>query len=171
MNDYTSIGKIVATFGLEGELVLLHSLGKKTALKDVKAVFIEEMKGSYIPWFLQSSKAKNEEEIFLQLEGITSKEAARRLTNKKVWLLTADFRRLVGKTSPVALLGYTIFDEDEPVGTIEEVIEQPHQVLLRTTYRQKEALIPLHQETLLEIDHKKQQVIMSLPEGLLDIFL
>lgn len=171
MNEYTSIGKIVASFGLEGELVLVHSLGKKTNLKDVNAVFIEELKGSFLPWFVTGSKAKSDTEILMKLEGVSSKEAAKPLTGKKIWLRNEDFRKLVGKHSPVALLGYRLFNGKEDLGFIEEVIEQPHQVLLRITYQSKEALIPLHEETLRSIDHQKQQVFVTLPEGLLDVFL
>lgn len=170
MSEYTSIGKIVAAFGLQGELILLHALGKKTDLKKIPVIFIEETKGSYIPWFVVSSKAKTEEEMYIKVEGVDTKEAAKRLTQKKVWLKTEDFRKLAGKSSPIALIGYTLINEDENLGAIEEVIEQPHQVLLRITLNGNEALIPLHEETLDNIDHKKQEVHVTLPDGLLDIY-
>lgn len=65
---------------------------------------------------------------------------------------------------------FLITDEDENLGPIEEVIEQPHQVLLRISLDGKEALIPLHAESLDRIDHKKKQVYVILPDGLLDIY-
>jgi 16S rRNA processing protein RimM len=170
MSEYTSIGKIVAAFGLQGELILQHALGKKTDLKKTQVIFIEEIKGSYIPWFVVSSKAKTDDEMYVKVEGVNTKEAAKRLTQKKVWLKTEDFRKLAGKSSPIALIGYTLINEDEDLGAIEEVIEQPHQVLLRITLNGNEALIPLHEETLDEIDHKKQEVHVTLPDGLLDIY-
>lgn len=170
MGEYTSIGKIVATFGLSGEVILKHGLGKKTALKDVTVIFIEEMKNSFIPWFVVESKAKTEDEIYLKVEGVNSKESAQRLTQKKVWLKTEDFRKLAGKSSPIALIGYLLINEGEELATIEEVIEQPHQVLLRIMLSGNEALIPLHDETLDKIDHKKQQVHVTLPDGLLDVY-
>lgn len=170
MGEYTSIGKIVATFGLSGEVILKHGLGKKTALKDVTVIFIEEMKNSFIPWFVVDSKAKTEDEIYLKVEGVNSKESAQRLTQKKVWLKTEDFRKLAGKSSPIALIGYLLINEGEELATIEEVIEQPHQVLLRIMLSGNEALIPLHDETLDKIDHKKQQVHVTLPDGLLDVY-
>ncbi len=63
-----------------------------------------------------------------------------------------------------------LINEIEELGVIEEVIEQPHQVLLRITLEGNEALIPLHDETLDKIDHKKQQVHVTLPDGLLDVY-
>lgn len=42
MKDYFSIGKIAATHGLSGEVVLQHALGKKTDLKGLQTIFIEE---------------------------------------------------------------------------------------------------------------------------------
>jgi 16S rRNA processing protein RimM len=53
---------------------------------------------------------------------------------------------------------------------IEEVINQPHQILLRITLKGKEVLIPLHEESLDKIDHVKKQVHVILPDGLLEIY-
>jgi 16S rRNA processing protein RimM len=170
MKEYIHIGKLVASFGLKGELILKHALGKKTILKDIEALFVEENKGSYLPYFVESSKAKDHEETFLKLEGIDTKESANRLTTKNAWLLDEDFRKLAGKTAAISLLGFHLISEGDDLGPIEEVIEQPHQVLLRIDLEGKEALIPLHAETLDKIDHKKKQVHVTLPDGLLDIY-
>jgi len=104
------------------------------------------------------------------LEGILTKEQAHRLISKQVWLLDTDFRRLAGNSSPISLLGYKLFNEEEHIGNIEEVIEQPHQVLLKITYNGNDALIPLHDETLDKIDRKKGEVYVTLPDGLLEIY-
>lgn len=170
MQDYINIGKIVAAFGLKGEVILKHALGKKTTLKGVEALFVEELKGSYLPYFIESSKAKSHEETYVKLESIDNKESANRLTTRNVWLTDADFRKLAGKTAPISLLGFELINEGESLGPVAEVIEQPHQVLLRIDLDGKEALIPLHDETLDKIDHAKKQVHVTLPDGLLDIY-
>lgn len=170
MNNYINIGRMVASFGLKGELILKHALGKKTILKGIEAVFIEMNKGSYLPYFVESSKAKDHEETYVKLEGVDTRETANRLSTKNVWLLDDDFRKLAGKTAPISLLGYQLISDEGNLGPIEEVIEQPHQVLLRISLDGKEALIPLHAETLKGIDHKKKQVQVELPDGLLDIY-
>ena len=171
MESYIHIGRIVASFGLKGDVILQHALGKKTALKDVKVLFVEEQKGSYLPYFIESTKAKDHNETYIKLEGINTKEAAVRISTRNVWLKDADFRKLAGKSSPISLLGYAVITyEEENLGPVEEVIEQPHQVLLKLTLDGNEALIPLHEETLDGIDHEKKEIRVVLPDGLLDIY-
>jgi len=170
MTEYFKIGKFVGTFGIKGELVLKHNLGKKTSLKGLKAIFIEERKESFIPWFIENSKIKNGEEIFLKLEGINVREQAIKLTQKEAWLPEEEFKKYAAKTSPINLLGYDIIEGERVLGKILEVIEQQHQILCRIEFNDREAYIPLHQETIQKIDNKKQQVIVSLPPGLLEIY-
>jgi len=170
MTEYFKVGKLVATFGLKGELVLKHNLGKKTSLKGLAAVFIEERKESFIPWFVESTKIKTDEEIYLKLEGLNSREQASKLTQKEVWLPEADFKKFSSKSSPINLLGFEIIEEEKPLGKILEVIEQPHQLLCRIEINGKEVLIPLHEETIIKLDKRKQQVIVELPPGLLEIY-
>lgn len=169
--EYYKIGKLVAVHGLNGELVLKHELGKKTSLKGLEALFIEEKKSSFIPWFIETTKIKNEEEILLKLEGVDTREAAMKLTQKEIWLPETDFKKFAARSSPVNLLGYTIINQKERLGEILEVIEQPHQLLCRLEIQSKEVLIPLHEEFLRKVDHKKKQVIVELPDGLLEIYL
>ncbi len=170
MNQLINIGKIVATFGVKGEVILKHGLGKKTNLKGVEVIFIEQVKGSTIPYFVQSSKAKTFDEMYVLLEGMTSKETAHKLISRPVWLQEQDFRKLAGKQSAIALIGYSLINEGTVVGNVDSVIEQPHQVLLSVNYKGKEALIPLHEDSLQKIDHTQKQVHVVLPDGLLDIY-
>ena len=171
MTEYFKIGKIVSTFGLKGEVVLKHNLGKKTSLKGLKALFVEERKESFIPWFVEAARIKNEEELFVKFEGVNTKEAANKLAQKEAWMAEEDFKKFSSKSAPINLLGYAILEGDEDLGTVLEVIEQPNQVLCRIDYKGKEALIPLHEDSLVGIDHKKRQIRVELPPGLLEIYL
>lgn len=171
MTNYVSIGKLVATFGYKGEMVLQHNLGKKTALKGLDTIFIEERKNEFLPYFIEGVKVKSDDELFIKLEGYDSKESARKLLQKQVWLTEEVFHSHAEKSSPISLLGFHIIHEGKDLGEILEVIEQPHQLLCRIEMEGKEALIPVHQETLVKMDQKKKQVFVELPDGLLEIFL
>jgi 16S rRNA processing protein RimM len=106
----------------------------------------------------------------MKLEGFNTKESARRLNQKEVWLLKADFDKHAAKSSPISLLGYMMINEGAEIGEVIEVIEQPMQVLCKIMYLGNEALIPIHEESLDKIDKKKKQVHVTLPDGLLDIY-
>ena len=170
-NNYRNIGKLVAVFGLQGELVLQHRLGKKTTLKGLKAIFIEDKKDEMLPWFVQATRPKSDEELYIKLEGLDTKETARRVVQKEVWLTEADFAQYAGASAPISLVGFRMLDGKTDLGEILEVIEQPHQVLCKIVLEGgKEALIPVHEETLRKVDKKKKEVHVELPDGLLDVY-
>lgn len=170
MPQYFKIGKLAASHGLKGDLILQHSLGKKTSLKGLKAVFMEEGRENFIPYFLQTTKIKSDTETYIKLEGVDVVEQARKLTPKEIWLTEEDFKKFSAASSPISLLGFTIINEEEELGEITEVIEQPHQVLCAIQYKGKEALIPVHEESLDKVDKKNRKVYVTLPDGLLEIY-
>ena len=170
MPQYFKIGKLAASHGLKGDLVLQHSLGKKTTLKGLEAIFLEEGKDSFLPYFIESTKIRSEDETIIKLEGIDIVEQARKLTPREVWLAEDDFKKFAAKSSPIALLGFTMIQGDEELGEILEVIEQPHQVLCTINLNGKEALIPIHEDSLEKVDQKNRKVYVVLPDGLLDIY-
>jgi 16S rRNA processing protein RimM len=169
-DQYRNIGKLVAVFGLQGELVLQHRLGKKTSLKGLKNIFLEEGREEMLPWFIEGTRMKSDTEIYVKLEGLDTKEAARRVVQKEVWLAQADFEQFAGRSAPISMVGFRLFDGRVDLGEILEVIEQPHQVLCRIDLEGKEALIPVHEQTLRGIDAKRREVHVELPEGLLDVY-
>ena len=133
-------------------------------------LFVEEKKDEMLPWFIQGTRVKGPEEIFVKLEGLDTKEAARRVVQKEVWLREADFEQFAGVAAPISYVGFRLFDAGADLGEILEVIEQPHQVLCKIELAGKEALIPLNEQTLRRVDPKRREVQVELPEGLLDVY-
>lgn len=170
MTEYFKIGKLVATFGLKGELILKHSLGKKTSLKGLEFLFVEETKDNFLPYFIQSTSIKNDDEVYLKIDGLDTKETAKKIVAKEAWLAADDFKKYAAKSAPISMLGYNMINEDVDLGKIIEVIEQPHQLLCTILLNGKEALIPIHEQSLKKIDKKNQKVHVTLPDGLLDIY-
>jgi 16S rRNA processing protein RimM len=170
MKQYFKIGKLAATFGVQGQLVLEHSLGKKTLLSGLEAIFIEEKKDTFLPYFIVSTKIKSEREIFILLDGIRSKEEALLLVKKEVWLSENDFKKFASGASPISLLGFTIISNELELGQVTEVIEQPHQLLCVVIIDRKEVLIPVHEKSLKKLDKENKKLYVDLPDGLLEIY-
>ena len=169
MSEYFKIGRIAATHGTDGLLILQHSLGKKTPLKGLETIFIEEKKDSFLPYFISSSNIKNDQETFIKLDGIESKEAARFLLKKEVWLSENDFKKFAASAAPISFLGFTIISKNEAIGEVIEVIEQPHQILCTIIINDKEVFIPIHENSLEKTDKKSRKLYVNLPDGLLDL--
>lgn len=171
MPTYLPIGKFVASHGVHGDLILQHTLGKRSNLSGVQALFVEQQKDQFLPWFIERAQPRSESETLVKLEGIDTKEKAQPLARRAVWLSEADFNKQVARSAPVKLLGYHIWEGDRDLGEILELIEQPHQLIGRLEIEGKEVLIPLHADSLEKVDHKKRIVYVTLPEGLLDLYL
>ena len=170
MSQYIHIGKIVAPHGISGHVIIEHALGKAISFKGIDALFVEKNAASFIPYFIQSASAKTDTITHLQLEGINSREATALVLGKKVWLPHDEFQKLVDKQSPLALLGYTVEEAGKAIGVIQEVIEQPHQLMVTILYQGQEAYIPLHEESLKAVNHKAKTISVELPDGLLDLY-
>jgi 16S rRNA processing protein RimM len=169
--NYRNIGKIVSAFGLKGDLIVLHHLGKKIAVSKIKIIFLEQKKDELLPYFVESVRKKAENELLLKLDGIDSKETATKFLRRDVWMKEEEIQVHTQKNNPIGWVGYHVLDQGKDLGPIIEVIEQPHQVLCRIEIDTKEVLIPINEQTLDKVDHKNKTVLLSLPDGLLEIYL
>lgn len=165
------VGKIVATHGLGGNLVMTHIVGDHKWITKGMALMVEMQKGSLIPYFITDFKSVNKEECNIQIEDILTIEQARRLVAKSVFvepnLLTA-----YAKESPLLWIGFTMTDGALGVlGTVEDVMQTGNQWLGKIIYQGKEVLIPLVNPILKSVNLKNKLIIVSLPEGLLEVYL
>ena len=163
------IGKIVATHGLTGNVVFSHFAGNKTWLKKGDVLFIELNKGSYIPFFVENEKANNDEEYLVGLEEVNTIEAAKKLVGKQVYI-KEDLLKDTAKDSPLLWIGFNIVDRTlGSIGAIEDVFQTGFQWLAKITFNERETLIPLIDEMIIEVSIRNKFIRMDLPEGLLEL--
>ena len=170
-NSYRNIGKIVSVFGLKGELIVQHHLGNKIAVTKIKVIFLEQKKEELLPYFVEAARKKGDDDLYLKLEGIDSKEAATKFIRREIWMKEEEVEKHTRKNNPIGWVGYRVVDQGKDLGPILEVIEQPHQVLCRLEIDGKEVLIPINEQTLEKIEHKPQTLLLNLPDGLLEVYL
>jgi 16S rRNA processing protein RimM len=165
------IGKIVATHGLTGSVIMTHIVGNSKWLKKEHTLLVEMQKGSFIPYFISQFKASNDKEYIINLEDVEKVEAAKRLVTKHVYV---DESILTGyaKESPLLWIGFKVIDKHlGDIGDVEDVMQTGSQWLAKLTYKDAEVLIPLIEQTIEQVDIKNKKLKMDLPEGLLDIYL
>jgi 16S rRNA processing protein RimM len=169
--SYRNIGRIVSAFGLKGEVIVLHNLGKKITVSKISVIFLEQKKDELLPYFVESIRKKVDGELYVKLEGIDSKETATKFIRREVWMKEEEVQTHTQKSNPIGWVGYHVIDQGKDLGPILEVIEQPHQVLCRLEMNGKEVLIPINEQTLVKVEHKLKSVLLTLPDGLLEVYL
>ena len=164
-------GKIVATHGLGGDLILTHITGKKAWLKPGDVLFVALKKESYIPHFVANIKSATEKEIILHLEETESVEVARKLVGKEVFV-QEDILVKGAQDSPLLWIGFEVIDEvSGSLGAIEDIYQTAQQWLAQVRVNGKEALLPIIEQTLRKVDLKKKQVFVVMPDGLLEVYM
>ncbi len=152
-------------------MIVQHHLGKKISVSKIKVIFLEQKKGELLPYFIENIRKKGDDELYLKVEGVETREAVSKFIRREVWLKEEEIQAHTQKSNPIGWVGYNVVDQGKDLGPILEVIEQPHQVLCRLEIDAKEVLIPINEQTLDKVDHKSRSVLLTLPDGLLEIYL
>jgi len=164
------IGKIVATHGINGSLILTHVVGNAKWLKKGHVLHVEMQKGSYIPYFIAQLKASNDKEYIIGIEDIDKPESAKKLVTKHVYVeeaLLADYAR----QSPLLWIGFRAIDRNNgEIGIIEDVMQAGKQWLGKLTYKNSEVLIPLIDQVIDSLNVKSKTINITLPDGLLEVY-
>lgn len=161
--DFIDIGSVVKTHGTKGEIRV--SFTRQVQLK--QWAFLE-FQGKPVPFYIESTNGEKEEPV-LKLEGIDSPAAAQRLVGRVALFPAKQVKR--SKAAEVAdVIGFKLIDKTQGfIGFLEAIEELPQQTLLVTTYQGKELMIPAVEAFILDIDPEKEEVLLELPAGLLDI--
>jgi 16S rRNA processing protein RimM len=169
--SYISVGKLGKPHGLSGAFRFLLTDELKSKKKLPKHFIIED-RGSYLPWFVKNIEWLGFNDGFITFEEITSVEKAKEHTKKELLLTQKDFDLLFKKNSAELsyLIGFKAVEEKlGALGLVEEIIENPGQVLCSVRNGDNEMYIPLVDDFIISINKRKKEILFNLPEGLLDL--
>ena len=168
-NSHISVGYVRKIHGTQGELRLVfdHDL---IALPSY--LFVGDQ--NPLPYFIESIRDVDQGAFLVKFEEVNGREEAQHLSGKAVQIKAEDLDKVfkVQKDNYSYLIGFELrSDKDQKIGKIIAVEEMPLQTLLTVEIQGAEALIPLHEEMILSKDVKSKQIVLNLPEGLLDLYL
>ncbi len=166
-----TVGKLGKPHGISGAFRIYMQRELKSPQKFPKHFLVQE-RGTLLPWFVTKVEWIGFNEGFVWFEEITNPEKAKQYSGRELFLTEKDINTFFKKDSGSysELIGYKAFEETEgEIGIIEEIIENPGQILLSIKSETKEILIPLVDEFIVEVNKKKKELLLNLPEGLLDL--
>ncbi|HLO59419.1 MAG TPA: hypothetical protein VK179_11805 [Bacteroidales bacterium] len=164
------IGTLVKPHGTRGSLLLrLKDIQAQDLLKK-ESLFVD-IDGLMVPFFLNEFRPHSTESAIITIDGIPSEDRAKFLVQRDVYVRSDQIRR---KRKPVSELpdlnGYKVNDEEKGfigiAGEIEDISNNP---LLNVTSGDKNYLIPLHQDIILEINDENRIIRIKAPEGLFEL--
>lgn len=175
LHQFIPIGKLAKPHGVRGVLKFIADYTFLDTFLQTKALFIEDG-NSKLPFIVIKIEYTVGNQYLVTLEDINSKEAAEKIKNRDVFLPKDIAESLIKEDeweeTFAYLEGYELQNENkEKVGIIEEVITMPQHELAKLIIDNREVLIPLEEELIIDINEKKQIITIMIPDGLLDIYL
>jgi 16S rRNA processing protein RimM len=163
------LGSITKVSGFGGAVSIRLERTLTENIPLTESVFLE-IEGRPVPFFISYSEYSGAGILKLKFDRCVSDDQVDEFIGAKVFL-TGPPARGKKKDEVISLEGYNVYDQDHQlVGCIAEVIPNPAQLLLKiVSPRNKEVLIPLHENLVIGIDKRKKEITMDIPEGLTEI--
>lgn len=163
------IGKIAATHGLTGELVLVHELPDHKWLKVGDPLHIEVKKDSRIPFFVENFRKKTAGELIISVDDIGDPAAARALIGRPVYVENEKLSS-ADTTSPLRFIGYKVVDVTlGALGVIDDVYKAGPQWLAQIDVNGKKVLFPVIDAFIRDTNDRNRFLRVALPDGLVDL--
>lgn len=169
--NYYYLGKIIKPHGYKGKVSAYLDTDDPGYYQDLKLVYLD-MAGTVVPYFVSSLHILNNKAVF-EFQDIDTLEKSEMLSKRDIYLPLSELPKLEGKRFYFhEVKGFTVFDElFGELGSVSEVLEYPNQSVLQIFHHEKEVLIPINDDIILEVDRTEKKIMVRAPEGLIGIYL
>lgn len=163
------LGRIIKTSGFEGAVSVKLEKEFVENIPLMESVFIET-DGRPVPFFIAESEYNGGEILKLTFDGYTSETAVRRYAGCRIFTISGN-NAATKYDDQAEITGFNVYSsENELIGVIEEISENKGQWLLGIRNDSGRLfLVPLHEDLVIAVDSSKKELILDIPEGLLDL--
>jgi 16S rRNA processing protein RimM len=172
MEGYFYLGKILKLHAAKGALLIHLDTDSPENYTELESVFVQ-MNGQLIPFFIESLEHRHNNNAVVTFADIDSTDQASLLISCALFLPLTMLPPLTGTRFYYhEVKGFRVMDEKfGEAGIIEEVLEYPHQAVLRVLLKGKEILIPITDDIILEVNRETRTIRTRAPEGLIELYL
>lgn len=166
MLEYISIGQIVNTHGIRGEVKVYPLTDSVERFDQLDHVYIEEGSGLTALDVINVKYIKNM--VIIKFKGIDDVQSAEQLRNKYIKVHRKDTVKLPKDSFLICdLIGLPVFTEaGEALGKVTDVLQTGSNDVFVVKDKDKEILIPGLKSIFKAIDIENAKIIVELPEGL-----
>lgn len=169
------VGRTIKPHGINGEIAA--TIDSDIDIAALRCIVLD-IEGIYVPFFIDSFRARGSEAVLLTIDGITDEKLAASLCNKDINALRSDIGEIDssvidedGGFYMSDLVGFALLDQDDTeIGTITGYDDSTANCLLIVEDRNgKTQYVPIADELIEGIEPEKKTITINLPEGLLDL--
>ncbi|MDE0471828.1 MAG: ribosome maturation factor RimM [Ekhidna sp.] len=167
-DDCYRLGKVIKPHGIKGKIKILLEVDRPDEYQNLASVFLQQ-KEKLVPFFVESIQI-NSNIALTKLEDIDSIETAIELVKSEIYLPLSLLPKLLESEYYFHdLVDCEVFENNQKIGTVKEVINLNGNDLLSMDHNGKEVLIPINDEILPRVSIKEKRLEVMLPEGLLTL--
>lgn len=162
------IGYIAKTHGYKGNLLIKLDTPLSEELNIEEPIFLKINK-RLVPFFMEEL-TQNPDSLIVKFEDIDSDDAAKNYIGNRAFI-EQDLAEDAEVTLDI-VVGFTVIDTElGKLGTITDYIKNKDNNLFAMEYKGKEIYIPANQDIVNDIIADQREILVTLPTGLLDIYL
>ncbi len=163
-SNHTLVARITRTHGVTGEVVVTAHDGFDQDVIDQDFLFVD-IDGGLVPFQIENIRGNNI--VKLHLSG--DLDEAQRLVGANVYISNDAVED--GDELPIgALINYRVYNRNDDFGTIVDVdLTVEANPLFVIDHNDKQILIPVADELILEINPNEKFITFDLPEGLTNL--
>jgi len=170
LNDFIKIGHVAKTHGLNGyfSIKLYLSEDLHVLFIDLKRIYL---KNQSIPLIISTTSLNKKIFLTIKVNTINSREEAKLILQKNIYIKIGDHPKidtLINKK--IEFINFKVIDNIAgEIGFIEKIDFNRPQILFFVKKNNKQIFIPFVKELITNIDYKKHEIHMDLPDGLTDL--
>ena len=179
-NNLLPVARVLKSFGTKGELLIRYAPDLQKGIDKKRPVFIY-FDGLPVPFFIDTIQDKGKNQAIVKFESIDTEALATEVSGEFVFIEIPQTGKS-SKTGKAAqdelisfeqLIGFYILDKrGNMIGVVKCFYDYPNNPclgILKSGNQSGETLLPLHEDFILNFDSQKKEIVVELPEGLLDI--
>ncbi len=170
-NDCYFLGKITRRHGLHGNVFLKLDTDQPEMYNKLNSIFLE-INGLLVPFFVAKQAWSKNDTLIISFKNATEALVDQSL-GKDVYLPLDTLPKLSGnKFYYHEVIGFEIREADgKSCGNIVSVNDQTAQHYFILNLADKQIIIPIIKDWILEVNREEKFLKMDLPDGLMDVFL
>jgi len=173
IEDTFYLGFISKKTGYKGELTGIFDVDHPLKYQNLESVFLL-IEGKLVPFFIEKIFFQpNSNQAVIKFKDTGSKKKAEELINCEMYLPLEQLPTLSGNQFYFhEVEGFHVYDiEHGYIGELIRIIDHPGNPVMQIKKGINEILIPANDEFIQEVNRELKKMLVTTPEGLLDIYI